>query len=102
MKIKKNDNVKVIVGKDKGKTGKITQVFPKHNKVVVDGLNTRFKHMRPKKQNEKGQRIEYSAPMDASNVMLIDSKSGKPTRVSYKKIESGEKIRISKKSGEAI
>jgi len=102
MKIKKNDNVKIIAGKDKGKTGKVAQVFPKHNKVVVEGLNIRYKHMRPKKQNEKGQRIEYSAPMDASNVMIIDSKTGKIARVSFKKIDSGEKIRISKKSGEAI
>jgi len=65
MKIKKNDNVKIIAGKDKGKTGKVAQVFPQHNKVVVEGLNVRFKHMRPKRQNEKGQRIEYSAPLDA-------------------------------------
>jgi len=102
MKIKKNDNVKIIAGKDKGKTWKVTQVFPKHNKVVVDGTNIRFKHMRPKRQNEKGQRIEYSAPMDASNVMVVDPKTGKQTRLSYKKIESGEKIRITKKSGEAV
>ncbi|HAH03951.1 MAG: 50S ribosomal protein L24 [Parcubacteria group bacterium GW2011_GWA2_43_17] len=102
MKIKKNDNVKIIAGKDKGKTGKVAQVFPQHNKVVVEGLNVRFKHMRPKRQNEKGQRIEYSAPLDASNVMVIDSKTGKPTRIGHKKIASGEKIRISKKSGEAV
>ena len=102
MKIKKNDNVKIIAGKDKGKTGKVAQVFPQHNKVVVEGLNVRFKHMRPKRQNEKGQRIEYSAPLDASNVMVIDSKTGKPTRIGHKRIASGEKIRISKKSGEAV
>ena len=71
-------------------------------KVVVEGLNLRYKHMRPKKQGEKGQRIEYSAPMHASNVMLIDSKTDKVTRVSFKKLESGEKVRISKKSGEVI
>ncbi len=102
MKIKKNDTVKIIAGKDKGKKGKVIQVFIKQQKVVVEGLNLRYKHMRPKKQGEKGQRIEYSAPMHASNVMLIDSKTDKVTRVSFKKLESGEKVRISKKSGEVI
>ncbi|MBT3690545.1 50S ribosomal protein L24 [bacterium] len=102
MKIKKGDNVKVTVGKDKGKTGKVSQVFIKQNKVVVEGLNIRFKHMKPKKQNEQGQRIEFSAPLDASNVMIIDPKSSKVSRIGYKTIESGEKIRISKKSGESI
>jgi len=102
MKIKKNDTVKIISGKDKGKTGKVMQVFIKQGKVVVEGLNVRFKHARAKKQGEKGQRIEYSAPLDVSNVMLVDSKTGKVTRIGYKKLESGEKVRISKKSGEVI
>ena len=102
MKINKNDTVKIIAGKDKGKKGKVVQVFAKQNKVVVEGLNIRYKHMRPKKQGEKGQRIEYSAPMHASNVMLIDSKTDKVSRVGFKILESGEKVRISKKSGESI
>ncbi|HLC64442.1 MAG TPA: 50S ribosomal protein L24 [Patescibacteria group bacterium] len=102
MKIKKNDTVQIIAGKDKGKKGKVVQIFAKHNKVVVEGLNLRHKHLRPKKQGEKGQRIEYSAPLDASNVMLIDSKTGKVSRVGFKDLASGEKVRISKKSGEVI
>lgn len=102
MRIKKGDTVKIIAGKDKGKTGKIMQVFPVENKVVVEGLNIRIKNMRPKKANEKGQRIEFAAPLQASNVMLIDNKTGHTTRIGYKKLESGEKIRIAKKSGEAI
>lgn len=102
MKIKKNDKVKIIAGKDKGKTGKVMQVFPKENKVVVEGLNVHYKHVRPRRQGEKGQRIEYSAPLNASNMMLIDSKTGKQTRVGYKILENKEKIRISKKSGESI
>ena len=102
MRIKKNDTVKIIAGKDKGKTGKVMQIFTKQNKLVVEGLNIRFKHAKSRKQGEKGQRIEYSAPMNASNVMLVDPKSGKTTRVSFKKIESGDKVRISKKSGEVI
>jgi len=102
MKIKKNDTVKIIAGKDKGKSGKVSQVFPKLNKVVVEGLNIRFRHLGPRRQNEKGQRIEYAAPMDASNVMVVDPKTGKPTRLSSKKLDSGEKIRLSKKSNEAV
>ena len=102
MKIKKNDAVKIIAGKDKGKRGKVIQIFAKHNKVVVEGLNLRYKHLRPKKQGEKGQRIEYAAPLDASNVMLVDPKTDKVSRVGFKSLESGEKVRISKKSGEVI
>ena len=102
MKIKKNDTVMIIAGKDKGKTGKVMQVFPGHNKVVVEGLNVRHKHAKARRQGEKGQKIEYSAPLDASNVMLLDSKTGKVSRAGYKKLDSGEKVRISKKSGEVI
>lgn len=102
MKIKKGDMVKIITGKDKGKTGKITQVFPALAKVVVEGLNIHQRHLRPRKQGEKGQRIEYSAPITISNVMLIDPRSGLSTRVGYKTLESGEKVRIAKKSGEVV
>ena len=102
MRIKKNDTVKIIAGRDKGKKGKVIQVFIKENKVVVEGLNIRYKHLRPKKQGEKGQRVEYAAPLDASNVMAVDSKTGQTTRLGYKKLASGEKVRISKKSGEVI
>ncbi len=102
MKIKKGDNVIITVGKDKGKTGKVTQVFPGRNQVVVEGLNTRFKNMRPRKQGEKGQKIEFSAPLAVSNVMLVDGRTGKSTRVGFKILESGEKIRIAQKSKEVI
>ena len=96
------DKVIIIAGKDKGKTGKVIQVFPAKNKVVVEGLNVGYKNVRPRKQGEKGQRIEYSAPLNASNVMLLDSKTGKRTRVGYKFLENKEKIRISRKSKESI
>ncbi|MDP2586774.1 MAG: 50S ribosomal protein L24 [Candidatus Komeilibacteria bacterium] len=102
MKIKKGDNVIITAGKDKGKTGKVTQVFPGLAKVVVEGLNTRYKNMRPKKQGEKGQKIEFSAPLDSSNVMLIDGRTGHATRIGAKVLESGEKIRIAQKSKEVI
>ena len=102
MKIKKNDTVMVTAGKDKGKTGKVTQVFPVEAKVVVAGVNVRYRHLKPKRQNEKGQRIEYNAPLNVSKVMLIDPKSGRATRIGYKILPSGEKVRIAKKSGEVI
>lgn len=102
MKIKKDDKVIIICGKDRGKVGKVMQVFPKEKKVVVEGLNIRYKNIKPKKQGEKGQRLEFSAPLEASNVMLIDPKSGRCTRIGYKILENKEKVRISKKSGEVI
>jgi len=102
MKIKKNDNVIVTAGKDKGKTGKVTQVFPAQKKVVVAGVNVRYRHLKPRRQNEKGQRLEYNAPLDAAKVMLVDPKTGQPTRVGYKILPSGEKVRVAKKSGEII
>lgn len=104
MNIKKNDKVKILTGKDKGKTGKVLQVFPLKNKASVEGLNLLIKHMRPRRQGEKGQRIEFPAPMDLSNLMLICLKCGKPTRVGYKivNLENGKKkkFRVCKKCGE--
>jgi len=102
MRIKKGDLVKVIAGKDKGKTGKVTQVFLAENKVVVEGVNSQFRNIRARKEGEKGQRIEYNAPLNASNVMIEDAKTGRPTRIAYKTLDSGEKIRIAKRSGEAV
>lgn len=102
MKIKKGDNVMVMAGKDRGKTGKVTQVFLQEGKVVVEGVNATFKHAKTRKQGEKGQRIEFNGPISASNVMLIDAKSGKPTRVGYKVMNDGRKVRVAKKSGETI
>ncbi len=102
MKIKKGDNVMVMAGKDKGKTGKVIQVFPVDGKLVVDGVNKTVKHAKTKKQGEKGQKIDYFGPVNASNVMLIDPKTGKPTRVGYKIMEDGRKVRMAKKSKETI
>lgn len=102
MKIKKGDNVMVMAGKDRGKTGKVIQVFPMEGKVVVEGVNATVKHAKTRKQGEKGQKIEYNGPINASNVMLVDAKTGKPTRVGYKVMEDGRKVRVMKKSGETI
>lgn len=100
MKIKTGDKVKILKGKDAGKTGKVVQVLTGEY-VVVEGANILKKHMRARKQGERGQMIELSAPIRIENVMLIDTKSGKPTRVGYK-IEGNEKKRVAKVSGEFI
>ena len=96
MKIKKNDIVKILTGKDKDKTGKVIQIFPSLNKVVVEKVNKKYKHLRPKREGEKGQRIEFDAPIDVSNVILICKKCGKATRVEYK-ISEKNKYRVCKK-----
>ena len=96
MRIRKNDQVKLIAGKDRGKTGKVLHVFPETKKIVVEGLNLVKKHVRPKKEGEKGQRIEIPAKLAISNAMLVCPKCGKPTRIGYSKNEN-EKLRICKK-----
>lgn len=105
MKIRTGDMVKVIAGKDKGKTGKVTQAFPALNRVVVEGLNIAVKHLKGR-NNQPGQRIEFPSPINVSKVMLIDPKSGKPTRVGAKiltgKDSKQTKARIAKKTGEII
>ncbi|MEK7647873.1 MAG: 50S ribosomal protein L24 [Patescibacteria group bacterium] len=75
MKIKTGDQVKIIAGKDKGKTGKIIQVFPKENRVVVEGANMLKKHVRSMKQGQPGQRVEFAAPLHASNVVLVEKEA---------------------------
>ena len=99
MKIKKNDNVLVISGKDRGKKGKVVRVFPKEGRVLVEGVNIRKKHVRPKKSGEKGQIITLFAPVSVSSIKLICSKCSKATRIGYK-IGAGEKRRVCKKCGQ--
>lgn len=101
MFVKKNDKVKVIAGKDKGTEGVVEQVIPAANRVVVKGVNIVKKHQKPSNANPNGGIIEVEAPIDASNVMLIDPKDGKPTRVGYKVVD-GKKVRVSKKSSETL
>lgn len=98
MKFKVNDLVMVISGKDKGKSGKITKVDRKNNRVTVEKLNLRVKHQK-KTYNKAGEKITFEAPLPASNVMAIDPKSGKPTRLQYKKLANGKKERVTSKSG---
>ncbi|MCX6779579.1 MAG: 50S ribosomal protein L24 [Candidatus Magasanikbacteria bacterium] len=101
MKIKTNDKVKVLKGKDRNKEGKVIQVFPQAEKLVVEGLNIMKKHLRTKKAGEKGQVIELSAPLRVANVMLVCPKCGKATRVSYKK-DGEDKKRVCSKCKEFI
>ncbi len=106
MNIKKNDRVKILAGKDKNKSGKVLQVSRKDGRVSVEGLNLLIKHLRPSREGEKGQRIEFPAFINVSNVSLICSKCGKSTRVAHKivKLENGKnkKFRVCKKCGETI
>jgi len=98
MKIKKGDKVKVISGKDRGKIGEVKDVFKKVDKVVVNGVNIITKHQKPTGDESKPSGIlKYEGPIHVSNVMLIDPKNNKPTRIGYK-IKDGKKVRFAKKS----
>ena len=96
MKIKKNDIVKMLAGKDSGKTAKVVRVFPAEAKVVMEGLNLVKKHLRPRREGEQGQRVELPRKVTVSNVMLICPKCSKPTRVGYD-ITKEKKVRVCKK-----
>jgi len=96
MKIKKGDTVLIISGKDKGRKSKILQVLSKEQKIVIEGVNIRKKHIKPRKTGEKGQIIETPGPLHISNVKLICRKCGTATRVGYK-IAEKKKYRICKK-----
>ena len=97
MKIKKGDTVKIVLGRDRGKKGKVLQVLPKSNKLSIEGLNLQIRHTRPKKEGEKGQRIQVASPTDISNVMLVCPKCNKPTRVGYKILANKKKLRLCRK-----
>ncbi|MEC5425574.1 50S ribosomal protein L24 [Virgibacillus sp. C22-A2] len=101
MHVKKGDKVKVITGKDRGKQGTILEAYPKKERVLVEGINMIKKHAKPSQDNPQGGILNQEAPIHVSNVMLIDSKSGEPTRVGYE-VRDGKKVRIAKKSGEVI
>jgi large subunit ribosomal protein L24 len=101
MKVKKGDSVLITAGKDKGRTGKIMKSFPKELKILVEGINLKKKHVRPKREGEKGQVVEIPAAMDISNVKLICPKCGKATRVGYT-IDKDVKKRICKKCKQEI
>lgn len=101
MFVKKNDKVKVIAGKDKGKEGVVERVIPAANRVVVKGVNMVKKHQKPSNANPNGGIVDVEAPIHASNVMVIDPSTNEATRVGYKVVD-GKKVRVAKKSGETL
>ena len=101
LKIKKGDKVVVITGRDKGKTGEVKQVLPAENRVVVDGVNMVKRHTAPSAGNAGGI-VEREASIHVSNVAYVDPKTDKPTRIGYKTLEDGRKVRFAKRSGEII
>ena len=101
LKIKKGDKVVVISGGSKGKEGEVIRVMPQDNNAIVEGVNMVSKHTKPSAKNPQGGIVKTEAPIHISNLALIDPKSGKATRVGYK-MEGENKVRVSKKSGEAI
>lgn len=101
LKIKRGDTVVVISGKDKGKRGEVNEVQPRKNRLVVEGVNTRTRHARPSQSNQQGL-FTFDAPIDISNVMLVDPGSGEPTKVGYRFTDSGQKVRVARKTGRDI
>lgn len=100
MRIKKGDTVVVLAGKDKGKQGVVLKAMPKEDRVIVEGVNIQTKHQK-QTQKEAAEIKHQEGPIHVSNVMLVDSKTKKPTRVGYK-VEGGKKVRVAKKSGNEI
>lgn len=105
MRIKKGDTVIVIAGNDKGQTGEVSQVLSNQNRIVVAGINTRTKHQKPRQAGRsqvQGGIVEFEAPIDISNIMLVCPHTGEPTRIGVRRDENGKPVRFSKKSGKDI
>ncbi len=101
LKIKKGDRVQVVAGKDKGRAGDVVKVLPKEGRVIVSGINVARRHQRQTAAQEGGI-VSKDMPIDVSNVALLDPKDNKPTRVGFKVLEDGRKVRVAKRSGEVI
>ncbi len=102
MKIRKGDQVRILAGKDRGKEGTVSAAFPASGKVIVEGYNTAKRHTKARSQEEPGGIINKDMPMDASNVAVLSPSDGKPTRVGYKVLDSGDKVRVCKRTGAEI
>ena len=100
-KIKKGDTVVILAGKDKGRTGEVTKVMPKEDKVIVSGINVHARHRKPTQLNPQGGIERKEAPLHISNVAVADPKDGSPTRVRFEE-RDGKKVRVAAKSGELI
>ena len=101
-KIKKGDYVIVIAGKDKGKKGEVTKVFPSESRIVVQGVGMVKRHIRPSQMDPEGGIKQFEAPIHISNVSHLDPKDGVPTRVGFKTLKDGKKVRVARKSGEVL
>lgn len=102
MLIKVGDTVQVVTGEDRGEQGKVLRVDHEARKVVVEGINRVFKHVRRSQRNPQGGRLEKEMAIDASNVMIVDPKSGQPTRIGVRYLDDGSKERYAKKSGATL
>ncbi|OGX24427.1 MAG: 50S ribosomal protein L24 [Omnitrophica WOR_2 bacterium RIFCSPHIGHO2_01_FULL_48_9] len=102
LRIRKNDQVLVIAGKDKGKRGKVIRIIPNNQRAIVEGINLVKKSRRRTQQNQQGGLVEMESPIHVSNIMLIDKKTNEATRFGISILKDGTKVRISKKSGEVI
>ncbi len=101
-RLRKNDNVQVISGEYKGKTGRILKVFPEKNRAIVEGINVVKRHTKPNAKNQQGGIVEKEASIHISNLMLVCPKTGKPTRLGKMILEDGKRVRFSKKAKESI
>ena len=101
-KIRKDDEVVVLAGRDKGKRGAVLRIVTKTERVLVEGVNVTKRHVKPTQGDPQGGIVEREAPIHISNVALIDPDSNRPTRVRYKKLEDGRKVRVAARSGEVI
>ena len=101
-RIKKDDTIVVIAGKQKGTRGKVLRVFPKTERVLIEGVNVVTKHIKPSQQNPQGGRVRREAPIHISNVMLADPQTGEPTRVRINTLGDGKRVRVAVKSGEQL
>lgn len=101
-KIRKGDRVQVLAGRDKGKRGEVLRVVPTDNRAFVQGVNMVKRHEKPQGLNRPGGIVEMEGPIDLSSLALLDPKSDKPTRVGFKTLEDGKKVRVAKASGEVI
>ncbi len=102
LKIKKDDEVIVVTGRDRGKQGKVLRAMPEKNRVLVQGVNIVKRHTKPSQADPQGGIKEKEAPIHVSNVALVDPKTSRPTRVGFKILTDGRKVRVAKRSGEVI
>ena len=99
MKVKKGDRVRVLSGKERGKEGEVMFAFPENDTVIVEGVNLAKKHQRPQGEQMPGGIIDKDMPMHVSNVAVLSPKDGKPTRIGYKILDDGTKVRVCKRTG---